>query len=79
MSTIFNNISILIRVTEEHINQFKRVCCGQQDDKDHVPLCFPECLFMSNVLLLVCRPSFKLSPLGKLYSQWWDNLVCVQW
>ena len=53
------------RVTSDFVAQYNRVCC-ENNDNSKVPFCFPECLFMHNLLLLVCRQSFKLSPLGQL-------------
>lgn len=62
-------------MTPELVAQYKTVCSNEKDDKDEtkkdnngtVPLCFPDCLFMYNFLLLVCKPSFKLSPLGLIH------------
>ena len=54
----------VFRVTKALVAKYKAVC-GDNSDSKEVPLCFPECLYMHNLLLLICNPSFKLSPLGK--------------
>ncbi|KAK7101213.1 3-hydroxyacyl-thioester dehydratase X-like [Littorina saxatilis] len=56
------------RVTKELLEQYKTVCGDKSNGvNETVPLCFPECLFVYNLLLLVCKPSFKLSPFGLIH------------
>ncbi|XP_076462520.1 uncharacterized protein LOC143294884 isoform X2 [Babylonia areolata] len=58
------------RVTSDMVAHYKTVCGGTKKDMEGdgaIPLCFPDCLFVHNLLLLVCKPSFKLSPLGLIH------------
>ncbi|KAL8584584.1 hypothetical protein ACOMHN_002314 [Nucella lapillus] len=63
------------RVTHEQVAQYKTICStknhnkaeSKTDNNGAVPLCFPDSLFMYNLLLLVCKPSFKVSPLDLIH------------
>ncbi|KAK7495948.1 hypothetical protein BaRGS_00012938 [Batillaria attramentaria] len=54
------------RVSEDVLEKYKELF--HEEDNATVPLCFPESLFMTSVLLLVSKPQFKLSPLGLIHT-----------